>query len=96
MFYWLWWEEPAIGAVLDVAVTGKNTVAVTTEADPAALDRLSLLIDERLFDRSQEIAVTVNGTERFRGVVKDTLSTLLRTAAERNDPELLFPARIDL
>ena len=43
-----------------------------------------------------QIVVTVNGAERFRGVVKNTLSTLLRTAAERNDPELLFPARIDL
>ena len=93
MFYWLWWEDPALHATLIAEVTKPNTVEITCDQE---VDGLSILVDERLFDLKQEIEVHVNGEERFRGKVQDTLSTLLRTAAERNDVEMLFRARIDL
>lgn len=93
MFYWLWWEEPAIGQTLCAKVAARNEIAIDSPLEPRGL---ALLLDERLVDLEQPVTVTVNGERKFHGIPERRLSTLLRTAAERNDAELLFPARIDL
>lgn len=95
MFYWLWWEEPQIGARLDVEVLrAKNEIEVRTALED--VKKLTLFVDSRLLDVTKEIVVRLNGDARFRVTPKNQLSTLLRTIATRNDPELAFAMRIEL
>ncbi len=104
-FYWLRWSEPWIGAeVVAVADRAKNTISVVvssprsatptaTEAErPGRVAKLSVYLDDRLVDLSKEVVVNVDGKERFRGVPRLSLVTLVRSAEEREDPEYAFPA----
>lgn len=94
MFYWLWWDHPVPKTLVDAQVSADNTIDVDLGGTPPA--GLRILLDDRLVDLGREVVIRVEGKEVFRGKVPLTLSTLLMTAAERNDPELLFPARVDL
>lgn len=94
-FHWLYWETPERNALLQVDAMGSNRIEVTTHAGSGAVGGLSLLLGAPLVDLAQEVVVTVNGEERFRGQVEPTLSTLLMTIP-RADPELLFHARVAL
>lgn len=90
-FHWLWWELPSpqslVVADLDRA---RNTVAVT--CDKSTQD-LWVLLDERMVDLGQEVVVTRNGEETFRGVVQPTLDALLISSGQP-DPKLRFVARV--
>lgn len=92
MFYWLYWREPVLGGVVSARVHD-NRVAIACDSQ---VEGMSILVDERLFDLKTKITVTLNGEVQFDDKVSPTLSTMVLTAAERNDPELLFTARIDL
>ncbi|MGH7162781.1 MAG: hypothetical protein ACREID_04795, partial [Planctomycetota bacterium] len=94
MFYWLWWDAPVPGVLVDARVAGDNVIEIDLGGAPPAGFRI--LLDEKLVDLSREVVVKLEGNEAFRGKVPFTLSTMLMTARERNDPHLLFPARIDL
>ncbi len=94
-YHWLYWEKPEIYAVLIAEVKEANHVEISTEAGSGDVSGLSVLLGEPLIDLDEEVVVTVNGEEKFRGKVETTLSTLLMTLP-RNDPELLFDARVDL
>jgi dienelactone hydrolase len=95
MFYWLWWEEPKLGAELDVEIDREqNAVDIRTALPDTG--KLSLFVDSRLVDVSKEVVVRLNGDARFRVRPQARLSTLLRTIATRNDPDLAFAMRIDL
>lgn len=48
------------------------------------------------FDFDEEIVVTTNGKESFRGIVKPELETLLLSFAHDRDPDLLFLARLTI
>jgi pimeloyl-ACP methyl ester carboxylesterase len=104
-FYWLRWSDPWLGAeVVADADRAKNAIAISvksprtatptaTEAErPARIAKLSVYLDDRLVDLSKEVVVTVDGKERFRGVPRLSLVTLVRSADEREDPEYTFPA----
>jgi pimeloyl-ACP methyl ester carboxylesterase len=104
-FYWLRWSEPWLGA--EVTATANRSydrveIAVKaprsadpkqTEAERAArIAKLSVYLDPNLLDLSREVVVTVDGKERFRGVPALSLATLVKSAAEREDPEYAFAA----
>ena len=104
-FYWLRWTDPWITSeVTASADRAANSVAVTikaprsmnpreTEAErPARVAKFSVYLDECLVDMSKEVVVTVDGKERFRGVPRLSLATLVRSAEEREDPEYSFAA----
>lgn len=93
MHDWLWWEQPQPSTITAVKLADKNKVEITTDAkEPKGM---AILVDERLFDMQSEIEVRVNGDLRIREKPVMRLSTLLRCAAERNDPEMMFAARIE-
>lgn len=95
MFYWLWWEEPQLGSELDVEVVReKNTIEVRTKLKDTK--KLTVFVDSRLLDVGKDVIVRLNGDARFRVTPTHRLSTLLRTIATRNDPDLAFSMRIDL
>ena len=58
------------------------------------VDGLRILLDARLADLGKEVVVRVDGKETFRGVPKPSLTTMVRCAVERNDPEMLFVAEV--
>ncbi len=90
-FYWLWWQEPAIGAIVDAElVPAENKVRITADRPTAGLH---VLLDERLLDTGKEVVIELNGKERFRGVPEARLSTLLLTGV-RGDPQLSFACRV--
>ena len=55
-----------------------------------------ILLDDKLVDLKKEVVVKEGDEILFRGKVPYTFSTMLLTAAEKFDPEMLFAARIDL
>jgi len=74
---------------VDVKRTG-NTVDVLT----LGVRRLRLLLSPRELDLEEEITVTTNGRESFRGRVQPRVGTLLEWAARDMDRELLFAAEV--
>jgi pimeloyl-ACP methyl ester carboxylesterase len=94
-FYWLYWDRPEEGALLEVKAVEGNAVEILVHQGANDLSGLSVLLGPPLVDLAKEVVVRVDGKERFRGVVPRTISTLLMTLP-RNDPDLLFDARVDL
>lgn len=92
-FFWLWWDNPVIGALVDAELVGDNVIDVRTKADPTGL---AILLDERMVDLSRPVVLKLNGTLRREVKVADSLAAMLATAAERRDPELVFRARVGL
>lgn len=99
-FYWVRWERPWLGSVLTASVdVPGNAIDVTVKApvgpDPAKIESeraervaaLSFLVDERLLDVGREITLRIDGKERFRGIVRASLATLVRSASDREDAE---------
>lgn len=94
-FYWVYWHQPTLRSILQVeSRPEENKVEVKTLRGSRKIEKLTLLLGPPLVDLDREIVVEVNGTERFRGSVERSFSTLLLTLP-RNDPQLLFDARID-
>jgi hypothetical protein len=94
-FYWLYWEKPRHGAIVQVEAKEGNTIEVTNLSDPKDSSGLTLLLGEPLVDLSSDVTIIVNGRRRYEGKVPRTLSTLFLTLP-RHDPDLLFDARFDL
>lgn len=93
-FYWLFWETPAHGTVVEARVDrSKNSVEITS--DSGAPRGLTVLLDDELLDLEREVAIVCGGKEVFRGKVARTLSTLVLTG-EREDPKLSFCARVQM
>ena len=90
-FYWLSWAQPALGSTVTVETKRRNAFDV---ASAGPVDGLSILLDDRLADLGKEVVVTVNGKETFRGIPRLSLTTMARTAAERDDADLLFVAEV--
>ena len=90
-FYWLSWERPPLGSTVTVETKQKNAFDV---ASTGPVDGLAILLDDRLADLSKEVVVTVNGKETYRGIPRLSLTTMVRTAAERDDADLLFVAEV--
>jgi predicted esterase len=87
-FYWLWWDPPRLGTVVTARVAGRNRIDVTADGEAGGL---SVLLDDRLVDLTQEVVVRLDGKETFRGIPKRSLTTMVKTAA-RSDADLLFVA----
>lgn len=62
----------------------------------ATKGKVTLFLNEELFDLSKPIVVIVNGKELFNDVVKPTLKAMVESCAEYYDPERLFPASVEV
>lgn len=94
-FYWLWWEQPEIGAWFEVRAGEDNSIDVKTIQGSGDVTGFSLFVGAPLVDLERPVTVRVDGEQRFQGVVPRTFSTMLMTLP-REDDGLLFDARIDL
>jgi predicted esterase len=96
MFYWLWWDDPRPEAIVVAEVTAPNQIAVTVTGLKEDPKGLSVLLDERLVNLDKELVITLNGKEKFRGVVPRSLAVIARTGFERRDAEMTFTASVPL
>ena len=93
--YWIYWGRAELESLVEFRAPGDNRIEITTHEGSGDVSGMSILVGAPLVDLEQEVVVSVNGEERFRGKVEHSFSTLMMTLP-RNDPHLLFDARIDL
>lgn len=63
---------------------------------PATKGKLLVYLCDELVDLDQEVILTVNGKEVFRGIVKPELKHLVNSCAAFFDPARLYPAAIEV
>ena len=63
----------------------------TTEAKDL---NLRVYLSDTLVDLTEEVSITVNGREVFKGRARPSMEALIRSTAERGDPEQVFPAQV--
>ena len=86
-FYWLWWDRPTVGAVLEAEIdAASNTVRIACDG---ALEGIEVLLDERVVDLARPVAIQLDGTEVYRGQPAPSLAVLARTALA-GDEGLVF------
>ncbi len=90
-FYWLYWDEPVIGALVVADLDRKsNTITITCDKDASGL---RVLLDDRVVDMAKEVIVVLNGKEVYRAVPDRSLSQLVRTALHP-DQDLMFESLV--
>ncbi|MBN1422602.1 MAG: hypothetical protein JXP34_27740 [Planctomycetes bacterium] len=90
-FYWLdiaGRDPAALGTDEIIARYDRKANAITVEK---AGSYLRILLSSAMLDLSKPIAVKVDG-KTFRGSVRPSLKTMLRTVLERGDPRYIFQA----
>jgi hypothetical protein len=55
-----------------------------------------VLLSPDVIDFDKPISVSVNGSERFRGIVKKDVATLLRWGGRDNDRTMLYGAELKI
>ena len=60
----------------------------------ATKGKVTVYLNEKLFDLSKPVKVIVNGKEKFNGKVKPSLKAFVESCAEFFDPERVFPASV--
>lgn len=63
---------------------------------PATKGRLKIYLNEELLDLENEVVLTVNGHELFRGFVQPNLADMVNSCAEYYDPTRIFCASLDV
>jgi pimeloyl-ACP methyl ester carboxylesterase len=87
---WLHVPDPVVG----MEVSGKcadNAVSITTHN----IQRLDVLVDERLVAYDKPLVMTVNGQSTSKSL-QPSLITLCETLAKRGDPEFMFATRVSV
>lgn len=93
-FYWLWWDEPVLEAIVVADLDrAKNAVAITCEKDGKAIDAsgLRVLLDPRVLDLQREVRITINAREVFHGVPERSLQVIARSG-RHPDADRIFEA----
>ncbi len=88
-------DEFIVGKVyanLQAELVGSNHVSVETQR----VRRYTLFFNEDLVDFSKPILVTTNGQPSFEGVLKPSITTLLREARYQGDLQTLFSVKLTL
>ncbi|MCU0724645.1 MAG: prolyl oligopeptidase family serine peptidase [Planctomycetes bacterium] len=91
-FAWLRKEKPEGGPII-AENKGGNLFEVKAEGNPGDL---SILLSEEMADLDKPVVVKLNGTEVYHDFALPSAATLLECIAGRNDPAMVFTARIDL
>ncbi|WP_052496544.1 alpha/beta hydrolase family protein [Pedobacter lusitanus] len=72
-----------------------NTFAITTgNRSGSVTGNITLYIDK--VDFTKPVVITLNGTEKYNGVVQQNLGTMIESIALFGDPKRIFTARADI
>ena len=91
-FYWLHWEEPAVGAVL-VAELDREANEVRLTCD-RALTGCSIYLDDELLDLDDPVRVTVDGEVVFEGAAPPPATATLVRSGVSGDPYRTYAVEI--
>ncbi|QDV09646.1 Alpha/beta hydrolase family protein [Planctomycetes bacterium Poly30] len=93
-FYWLDWPEPRLNALIEATLDGeKNHIAV--KSDGKNVKGLGVLLSSAIVNMDEEVTVTLDGTEVFRGIPQTSWATYVRTALVQDEGRL-YECRIPL
>ncbi|MDQ7778965.1 MAG: hypothetical protein RDV41_04565 [Planctomycetota bacterium] len=91
-FFWLAVESPKAEMRLEAAIKDKGVIEVKTEE----VGRFTIFLNDKLVDLNKPLTVTVNGKTAFQGKPALSLSAVVESVVAKEDPEMMFTARIDL
>lgn len=97
-FYWLFWEHPAEGAIVEGRIdraANKISVTVKFHKQSEQGSGLAVLLDDTLVDMSKEVIVEFNGEEAFRGMPERRIEVLMDTATS-GDPGRMYSFKVPL
>ncbi len=92
-FYWLWWDEPRQGAIVEARLDRKaNTIDVTVEGEARGL---CVLLGPELVDMQREVTLRLGEQVVYQGLPRRQLASFVMTAAG-GDPGRTYEARVPL
>ena len=92
-FYWLSVPDDLLQSGGEIVVTRKgNTVYIEKNYS----ERLTIFLNDEMFDLDKPITVVCNGKNVFKGKVKRNLASLYNSLLQKDDPRYLFCASITL
>jgi len=89
-FYWLKIDSPYSGTRIEAKIEG-NKISLQTH-----IPGLTVFLNEKMVNLDKPVVLEVEGKEKFNGLAGYSLSTLLETIQDKNDPEMYFTSRIEL
>jgi len=92
LFYWLGMEKTQKGMYLEAHIKEGNLIDVKT----VGVSAFTVYLNDKLVDLAKPVKVIVNGRERFNGKVPNSFSAVVQSYAEKEDPDMIFTARIDI
>lgn len=93
-FYWLDWDQPRIGAIID-ATLDREAGTIDVVSDGKGVQGLAVLLGEGLVNMDREVAITLDGDEVFRGVPNTSWAVFVRTGMAQDEGRR-YEARIPL
>lgn len=63
---------------------------------PATSGRFTVYLCDELVDLGQEVVLTVNGKEAFRGIPEADLKYMVNSCATFFDPQRVYPAAVEV
>jgi hypothetical protein len=88
--YWLATTSAEVGRRATARIAGQS-ISVETDADT-----LSVLLSDALVDLERPVTLVVGGVPRDPVLATRTIANLATSLAVRRDPNLAFPARIEV
>ena len=92
-FYWLFIYRPERLWLVEAEYKGPNEVHVSTKD---VMGKMSVLFNDKLVDFSKPVKVVANGKIIFNGMLKLSVSALIASVYETEDPEYEYSARVDI
>lgn len=94
-FYWLGFQKPADRQQVRATRDG-NTIALELRGTPDGAKGLTLLLNETMVNPAEDVVVTCEGKELYRGRPQPDFWTVLESLDARVDRTLVFDRRIQL
>lgn len=89
-FYWLKIANPSRGIRIEAKIEG-NKISLQSH-----IPGLTIFLNEKMVDLTKPVILETAGKEEFNGLAGYSLSALLETIMDKNDPEMCFTSRIEL
>jgi predicted peptidase len=89
-FYWLKIANPSRGIRIEAKIEG-NKISLQSH-----VSGLTIFLNDKMIDLTKPVIIEAAGKEEFNGLTGYSLSALLETIIDKNDPEMYFTSRIEL
>ena len=93
-FYWLGYEEgPYSDGYVDAKIVKKdNKIVIVTRE----VRQLTVMLNDKMLDLNKPVIIEINKSVKFKGKVNRSLATIVKTTAQRRDPNHIFTAEVKI